>query len=415
MAHQEAGSTARAHSHWTGAVRRAALAGLAVPLVLVVGVTGVVPAAGSVVPGSIPDTTTRSADQAVTSKAPERPRLRVRTVVRGLANPWDVAQVGRRTYLVTERDSARLSVVRDGRRRTVRFPSSKVWVSGETGLMSLAPAPRWKKRRLLHVCSGWETADGHDIRVTTWRLNRRLTRATKVRTLVKGIPNDHGRHGGCRVLVDPSTRDVYVGTGDSADADTPQDLTSLAGKVLRVAERGGPASGNPFAGARNTRQRLLWTYGHRNVQGLAQRRPGGTVWSVEQGTDRDDEVNRLAPGANHGWQPGPDYDESAPMTDQSLPGVQVEAVWSSGRPTLATSGAAFVRGKRWGAWRGRLAVAALKASRVLFLDTRSGAVATPRALRRYGRLRSVAVARNGDLLLTTDNGVDDRVLRVSPR
>ena len=80
----------------------------------------------------------------------------------------------------------------------------------------------------------------------------------------------------------------------------------------------------------------MFTYGHRNVQGLAQRRDG-TLWSVEHGSYRDDEVNLLRPGGDYGWNPVPGYNESVPMTDQSLPGRQVGARWRSGDPTLATS------------------------------------------------------------------------------
>jgi glucose/arabinose dehydrogenase len=107
------------------------------------------------------------------------------------------------------------------------------------------------------------------------------------------------------------------------------------------------------------------------------------------------------------------------MTDQALPGVQQEARWSSGEPTIATSGAAWVRGSQWGSLQGTLAVAALKGSEMLFLRFDSAgslvSVTRPDELARFGRLRSVTSARNGDLLVTTDNGTGDRLLRVSPR
>ncbi len=155
------------------------------------------------------------------------------------------------------------------------------------------------------------------------------------------------------------------------------------------------------------------------MQGLAQR-ADGTVWSVEHGPYRDDEVNLLVPGGDYGWNPVPGYNEAVPMTDQSLPGTQLEAKWSSGEPTLATSGGDFVKGRQWGALDGTLAVAALKASQVLFLtfdaDGKLVKTRAPAALRRYGRLRSVSIADNGDLLITTDtDSGGGAVLRVSPR
>ena len=93
----------------------------------------------------------------------------------------------------------------------------------------------------------------------------------------------------------------------------------------------------------------------------------GTLWSVEHGSFRDDEVNRLVPGGDYGWNPVPGYNESVPMTDQSLPGRQQEAAWSSGDPTIATSGATWVRGSQWGSLEGTLAVAVLKDSEMIFL------------------------------------------------
>ena len=347
-------------------------------------------------------------------------KLKVRTVVAGLEIPWDVQPIGGGGLLVTERDKARLSVVRQGKRRTVRFPSASVWVSGETGLMSLAVDPRFAKTHRFWTCQGWQSGGGQDVRVSLWKLKANERSAKLVRHVVTGLPTTSGRHGGCRLLLDSGSRALYVGTGDAADPANPRNLTSLGGKVLRVHRSTGAAmADNPYADASDQRQRLVFTSGHRNVQGLAQRPGDGAVVSVEHGSYRDDEVNALFPGADFGWNPGPGYDESVPMTDQSLPGEQTEAIWSSGDPTIATSGAAWTSGSRWGAYAEALAVAALGGERLLFIrfDDSLGQVdvSTPAALQGYGRLRSVTALPNGDLLVTTSNGSDDRILRVSPK
>jgi aldose sugar dehydrogenase len=373
------------------------------------------PAGAGEAPGSLAPVAVRASS--ARSKAPA---LRVRTVVDGLVNPWDVQPIGGGRLLVTERDRARLSVLRRGHRHTVRFPSDRVWVAGETGLMSLAIDPRFERTRRFWTCEGWRTQGGHDIRVSMWRLSDDARRALLVRHVVTGIPSTSGRHGGCRLLLDTGSPALYIGTGDAADPANPRNLSSLGGKTLRVHRRTGtPMEDNPFADATDPRQRLVWTYGHRNVQGLAQRPSDGSIVSVEHGTDRDDEVNRLSPGADFGWNPGPGYDESVPMTDPSLPGTQTEAIWSSGDPTIATSGAAWVAGQAWGAYDGTLAVAALAGERVLFLrfddQLRLEGSRTPKALRRHGRLRSVTRLPDGDLLVTTSNGRNDKVLRVYPR
>ena len=360
--------------------------------------------------------------QAVSAPAPERsnasasaPRLQVRTVMRGLEQSWDVQEAPGGRLLVTERDRARLSVVRNGTRRTLADLSSLVRVAGETGLMSMAVD---RRRRVLWACHGARTAGGSEVRVSRWQVDASWRRLSQRRTLIGGFPATTGRHGGCRLLLDRTGPALLIGTGDAAVGTNPRNLDSLGGKVLRVhRDTGAPMPDNPYAGA-TTARRFVLTYGHRNVQGLAQR-GDGSFWSVEHGSDRDDEVNRLVPGGDYGWNPVPGYNESVPMTDQSLPGVQQEAVWSSGAPTIAPSGAAWVRGEEWGALDGTLAVAVLKASELLFLDFdstgRLESVRRPRVMQGFGRLRSVTTARNGDLLVTTDNGVDDRILRVSPR
>ena len=256
------------------------------------------------------------------------------------------------------------------------------------------------------------------MRVQAWKLSGDESRARMLRTLVAGFPTTSGRHGGCRLLIADNGA-KHVGTGDAAVGTNPRDLTSLGGKTLRLdPATGDPWPGNPFVDAKNRKKRYVFTYGHRNVQGLAERR-NGSIWSVEHGSSRDDEVNLLRRRGDYGWHPVPGYNESVPMTDRSLPGKQVRARWSSGSSTIATSGASFVYGREWGRLSGTLAVAALKAERVVFMKfgPRGGLKWTraPKALRGLDRLRSVTQLPGGDLLVTTDADGGGRVLRVTPR
>jgi aldose sugar dehydrogenase len=359
-----------------------------------------------------------SASAAAPGAAASFPALAVRRQVRGLATPWDVQRLPHRRLLISERDNRRLLLWRAGRTRVLRFPSARVWASSETGLMSIAVDPRFRRNHRVYTCQGGYTATGHDVRVVAWRMNRHYTGVRRIRTLLRGLPATSGRHGGCRLLIARSGA-LLVGTGDAATGTNPQNLRSLGGKVLQMSRfTGKPLSRNPFASSTSRATRYVLNYGHRNVQGLAQR-ADGTLWSVEHGPDRNDEINQVLAGGNYGWNPVPGYNESVPMTDDSLPGTQVHARWSSGFPTVATSGAAWVRGARWGEYDGTLAVAALKGSRLMFFKFDSAGhflwVRTPAEVTSFGRLRSVTRARNGDLLVTTSNGSNDAVLRVSPR
>jgi aldose sugar dehydrogenase len=355
--------------------------------------------------------------------APERasafPPLHVKRLVTGLDHPWDVKPIGAGRLLYTQRDRATVSIWANGHKRVIDgFPSTSVWVSGETGLMGLETDPGFATNHVFYTCQGGSTrGGGHDVRIMRWTLNDALTAITDSRRLLGGFPTTSGRHGGCRLLAVGNR--MYVGTGDAATGSNPESRKSLGGKTLCVLLAGGPCPSNPFVDSENRNKRFVHTYGHRNVQGLDRRRDG-SLWSIEQGTYRDDEVNRLRNGADYGYNPVPGYNESVPMTDRSLPGPQRNAVWRSGDPTLATSGGGFVYGPGLGGYDGTLAVAALKAERVLFLtlsaDGKLLGVHVPPALRRFGRIRTVVDGPGNVFYVTTDNGNgSDAILAVRPR
>lgn len=353
-------------------------------------------------------------DDAVAAVIPD---LTVSTEVTGLTIPWDVQVLPRGRLLVGER-GGRLVTWKSGTTRRVTLPT-RIWASGETGLMGLAVDPKFVENRRIYTCSGgYKASGGNHIRVQVWRMSFDYTAASAVKTLLSGFPVTSGRHGGCRLLI---ARDgsLVVGTGDAAVGTNPQNLRSYGGKTLRLNRvTGAPWRSNRWLSSSSKVARYVFTYGHRNVQGLAQR-GDGSFWSVEHGTYRDDEVNKIVNGGNYGWNPVPGYDESTPMTDHTLPGTQVSARWSSGDPTFATSGATWVTGFQWGDLRGTLAVAALKTSRIIFMkfDTNGKLLWTrsPSELQNFGRLRSVTRDSNGDLLVTTSNGTGDAVLRVRPQ
>ncbi|GAA5164585.1 PQQ-dependent sugar dehydrogenase [Ornithinimicrobium tianjinense] len=353
------------------------------------------------------------------------PALAVEVVAEGLSLPWDVQLLPDGTALVGERGGRLLAVGPPdgddpdarGRVREVDLDLPDLFVGSEAGLMGLAVSPAFEQDGTVYACHAARPADQPpDVRVVAVRLDEAATRARVERVVVDGVPLSSGRHSGCRLLLlDDGT--LLVGTGDAAQGGNPQDLGSLGGKVLAVRPDGTPARpGGHVAGAD---PRIL-TYGHRNVQGLALRPGTEEVWAVEHGPDVDDEVNLLRPGANYGWDPEPGYDESVPMTDLDAFPDAVEAAWSSGAPTRATSGAVFLDGPAWGAWDGALAVAELKGSgvTVLTLDgTRVVDEARVAELEgRYGRLRSLTLDDDGVLWVTTSNGDGaDVLLRVAPR
>lgn len=334
----------------------------------------------------------------------------VEVVADGLENPWDVGVLPDETLLVPENEG-RLQLIRDGETTQVDADLDDVDGTGEGGLMGLVLDPGFEQTRRFFTCQ----ATSEDVRVVAWTLSEDGASATREPDpLLSGIERaSSGRHSGCRLLFDASGA-LLVSAGDAAVGSHPQDLGSLNGKVLRIdAQSGAPATGNP-----GLDRPEIYTYGHRNVQGLALQPGTGAVYAVEHGPDRDDEVNLLEPGANYGWDPGDGegYDESVPMTDEQIDGA-VPAIWSSGTPTVAASGGAFLDGAAWGEDEGLLAVACLKGARLLLIDVAADADGDVRSVPAledtYGRLRAVVPNGDGSIYVTTSNGTDDKVLRVS--
>lgn len=374
-------------------------------------------------PGSASATTPSAAATGI-------PQLDVEVVTRGLEDGWDVGFLPDGQLLVTQLPAriVLLSGGRSGARVTpVEADLSDVMVRGEGGLLGMVIHPDFATSREFTTCQDHqENGSPVDIRLVTWRLSEDGRRATKVKDLVTGLPiAASGRHSGCRPTI-AADGTLIVGTGDTAHGDIPQDRTRLGGKTLRLdLKTGRPAPDNPFVSAKDPAERLVYTYGHRNVQGIAVRPGTGQVFSVEHGPDVDDEVNLLTPGGNYGWDPSrggtvSGYDESVPMTDTERFPNAVRAVWSSGDPTVATCAGAFLSGTQWAGLDGALAVTTLKGERLLLISMdRSGRVSqvrTPGELKgSFGRLRAARVGPDGALYLTTSNGGDDALLRVTPK
>ncbi|MGL5851863.1 MAG: PQQ-dependent sugar dehydrogenase, partial [Phycicoccus sp.] len=261
--------------------------------------------------------------------------------------------------------------------------------------------------------------DPLDVRVLRWRMTSDTTAVSDGSPVVTGLPLTSGRHSGCRLRFGLDGK-LYVATGDAAVGTTPQSLGSLGGKVLRVNGDGSIPSDNPFV-SRGGAARYVWSYGHRNLQGLASRPGTSELWTSEHGPSRDDEANWVVRGANYGWDPVPGYNESVPMTDLGKFPSARTAMWSSGVPTVATGGATFLSAPEWGAWRGALAVALLKDQGVLLMRM-NPTVSPSRVVQAtrlpqaegLGRIRTVQEGPDGALWFTTSNGTDDRIVRVAP-
>ena len=305
-------------------------------------------------------------------------------VATGLSVPWAIAFLPGGDALVTERESARLLRVTPFGRVTVVAKVPGVDASGEGGLLGVAVGPSFLRDRYVYVYF----TTGSDNRIVRFAYLSGGGGIGRPQNLVTGIP--HGEiHNGGRLAFGPDGM-LYASTGETGDRGLAQDRDSLGGKILRLRPDGFPAPGNPFG----TR---VYTYGHRNVQGMAWD-AAGRMFASEFGQDRFDEVNRIVKGRNYGW---PDVEgfagDEKRFTEPLLTWTTDEA---------SPSGVAFSGGSLW--------VAALRGERLWQVPlSRGGAAGRPiaRLDGDYGRLRAVATAPDGSLWVSTSN----RDGRGSPR
>ena len=373
--------------------------------------------------GQGPGKSAEAVSPAVVGAREPGPELTVTEIVKGLSHPWGIDFTPDGTMLFTQRAGVLNARLTNGAVKQVDADLGDLLVDGFAGLQALAVDPDFTTNRRFYTLQGHT---GREMQVIAWTIDADYDEATRVvDPLVEGIPVGPGPwHSGGRLLFGPEGY-LWIATGDGRVVTGAQDLMSLGGKVLRVDPRtGAGAPGNPF-GASSP----VYSYGFRNPQGLALRPGTDQMWLVEHGPKHDDEINLLKAGGNYGWDPIPDdgalvfydYPDEAgvPMTDLAKFPSARQARWSSGFPTLATSGAVFLDGPQWGEWEGRLAVATLKTKSLrVFEFTEQGDFASqivvPELDGSQGRLRTPVLGPDGALYIATSNkpGVD-RILRVS--
>jgi glucose/arabinose dehydrogenase len=347
--------------------------------------------------------------------APGAPPLLVGDWVTGRAKIWDLAFApGWIPPIYTENNTgaiyARMSDAEPARvLGTVSQFDPTFANSGEGGLNGIAFSPGYDgvNDRRVFTCYTTSTAN-KVVRFDLDFLAPPEARITNWTVIVDNLPRHHAWHNGCRVRFQPGTGALFVTTGDAFIATEPQSTTSMGGKVLRIDQNGAPWPGN-VSGS------LWYTRGHRNPQGIAFRPGSNDPYSVEHGTDTNDEVNRLVNGANAGYNPNDgagNYDQSKPMTDFLLePGNTMAPLWASGSPTVAPSGGTFLSGPQWKIWDGALVVACLDGEPdvgqrllVMRLNADGTALVEPPTslLDRGVRLRAAVQGPDGNLYVITD-------------
>ena len=321
-------------------------------------------------------------------------------VARGLEIPWDVAFLPDESLLVTERPGRLSRIFSDGTKKSILV--SGVKTGGEGGLLGLMLHPAFEKNQLLYLYLSAPSSGGRtQNRVERHRLSGDVLLDKK--TIIEGIPGALYHDGG-RMEFGPDGM-FYITTGDATDGQLAQDISSLAGKILRLTSEGEVPKDNPFGNA-------VYSYGHRNPQGITWDEKGN-LWSTEHGRSGllsgFDELNMIEKGKNYGW---PIIEGDAKKESMLTP-----VLHSGADVTWAPASAAFYKGSVFfGGLKGETLYEAVLS------DTGKVSVLKKYFIGEYGRLRTARVGPDGMLYVTTSNRDDrgdaregdDKIIRINP-
>ena len=318
------------------------------------------------------------------------PRV-VGTAAAGLEVPWGIAFLPGGTALVTERDLGQVVAITTHQLKVIGRVAETA-AEGEAGLLGIAVSPTYTKDQRVFL---YVTTDEDNRIVRTTYDGSSLGQLEPILT---GIPRG-SIHDGGRLAFGPDGF-LYASTGETGDGPLAQDRESLGGKILRITQDGAPAPGNPDPAS------PIWSWGHRNVQGLAFD-DDGRLWASEFGAQTWDELNLVTKGGNYGW---PEV-EGAGGDGRFL---DPEVVWNPAQNS--PSGLAWRDGQLW--------LGSLRGQRLWRIDVHGARAREPTDffVGQYGRLRTVVVAPDGNLWVTTSNRDgrgdpregDDRILVVDP-
>lgn len=341
--------------------------------------------------------------------------LAVETLVSGLDTPWDLAWGPDGRIWVTER-GGRISRVDPSTGEVTAAGQVEVVERGESGLMGMAFDPDFGRRPYVYVAHSYAGGGGIRNRLVRMRWDGGSLGEREI--LLDGLPGNWN-HDGSRLAVGPDGL-LYMTTGDAGRSGLARDLQSPAGKVLRLTLAGEAAPGNPFGS-------LVYSYGHRNAQGIVFHPRSGDLYISEHGPADNDEVSRVVAGGNHGWPDVRGFCDGDTAGEEAFCAahevVEPLVAWT---PTVAVAGMDYYDSERIPGWRGSLLVTSLRGRTLyrLALSSDGGSVVEREPLFRneFGRLRDVLVGPGGEVYLATSNRdgrgrpdqQDDRILRITP-
>lgn len=341
-------------------------------------------------------------------------KFRIETMVGGLEVPWSIVWAPDGRMIFTERPG-RVRVFQNAKLRPQPlFVVADVESRGEAGLMSVALHPQFGSNHWLYLSYVYR-GDGQRVRVVRYKETDAGLVDRKV--IIENIPAAPA-HAGCRLRFGPDGK-LYITTGDATDRELAQRMDSLAGKTLRLNDDGTVPADNPFVGRGNARPEI-WTYGHRNAQGIDFQPGTNLCMETEHGPSGfdgpggGDEVNIVEKGRNYGW----------PVIHHTETRAGLESPLLEYTPACAPGSGMFYRGNVFPQFKGNFFFGCLRGTRLIrvVLDGRRVASQENLLSGQYGRIRDVAEGPDGNLYFSTSNrdgrgspaSDDDRIIRLTP-
>ncbi|MFN7557985.1 MAG: PQQ-dependent sugar dehydrogenase [bacterium] len=350
-----------------------------------------------------------------TAAAPAATGYKLTKVVDGLEHPWAIAWLPDGSALITEREGRIRLLSKAGTLAPNPLKGvPEVLSIGQGGLLDIALHPKFAQNRLVYFTHSTGTAKANNTRLVRAKLSQDADTLTDVQTIFDASPKKSGPlHFGSRLAFMPDgTLLITVGDGFNR-RDDAQNTASNLGKVLRLTDEGKPAPGNPFINDDKAKPEV-WSYGHRNPQGLTID-TAGRVWQTEHGPLGGDELNLIEKGKNYGWPKvtfGTEYSGATISDDRTLPGMEdAKVVWT---PVLAASGLAFYSGDKFPQWKGDLFAGGLVSKQVRRIDLDdNGKVLGQQTIKISQRVRDVRNGPDGYLYILTDED-NGQLIRVEP-
>jgi len=331
------------------------------------------------------------------------------TLYDGLIAPWGIEFVGQ-NILITEKSGELL--LWDGTKTTAISGVPAFRKVGQGGLLDVRKHPNFEANNFIYLC-GSNGSSNAEVSTMLYRGVLDGTTLSNVELLFTATPqNSSGAHFGSRILFDNSGM-LYLSLGERNDLSSAQDLSNHNGSVIRLNDDGSIPTDNPYVDNNNA-QNEIWTYGHRNVQGMTLHPVSGEIWTHEHGPKGGDEVNILKKGANYGWPLasfGIDYNGDTITTDTFLEGTERPVhYWV---PSIAPCGMDFYYSDSIPQWKGNLFLGALAGQHLNMLTiVNNKVVAEERLLQNMARFRAVRQGPDGALYMVTE--VPGMLLRLRP-